>query len=46
MQISEGWVAELSARMDRGEAAQAIYSINTGFGSLSGRQAFKTGPGA
>jgi len=42
MQISEGWVAELSARMDRGEAAQAIYSINTGFGSLSGRQAFKT----
>ena len=42
MQVSEGWVADLAARMDRGEATQAIYSINTGFGSLSGRQAFRS----
>lgn len=42
MAISENWVADISARMDRGEPAKAIYSINTGFGSLSGRQAFKT----
>ncbi|WP_413872543.1 HAL/PAL/TAL family ammonia-lyase [Albidovulum sp.] len=42
MRVSEDWVAVLSARMDRGEPTQAIYSINTGFGSLSGRQAFST----
>ena len=42
MRVSADWVAELSARMDRGEPTQAIYSINTGFGSLSGRQAFST----
>ncbi len=42
MKVSEDWVAGLSAQMDRGEPTQAIYSINTGFGSLSGRQAFKT----
>lgn len=42
MRVSEDWVAALSARMDRGEPTQAIYSINTGFGSLSGRQAFGT----
>ncbi|MDH6232240.1 histidine ammonia-lyase [Mesorhizobium soli] len=42
MRVSEDWVAGLSAQMDRGEPTQAIYSINTGFGSLSGRQAFKT----
>ena len=42
MRVSADWVADLSARMDRGEATQAIYSINTGFGSLSGRQAFAT----
>jgi histidine ammonia-lyase len=42
MRVSEEWVAKLSAQMDRGEPTQAIYSINTGFGSLSGRQAFKT----
>lgn len=42
MRVSEEWVAALSAQMDRGEPTQAIYSINTGFGSLSGRQAFKT----
>ncbi len=42
MRVSEHWVAGLSDRMDRGEPTQAIYSINTGFGSLSGRQAFST----
>lgn len=42
MRVSADWVADLSERMDRGEATQAIYSINTGFGSLSGRQAFRT----
>ena len=42
MRVSEDWVAALSAQMDRGEPTQAIYSINTGFGSLSGRQAFRT----
>lgn len=42
MRVSEDWVAGFSAQMDRGEPTQAIYSINTGFGSLSGRQAFKT----
>lgn len=42
MRVSEDWVAALSDRMDRGEPTQAIYSINTGFGSLSGRQAFST----
>jgi len=42
MRVSEEWVAGLSAQMDRGEPTQAIYSINTGFGSLSGRQAFET----
>ncbi len=42
MRVSENWVADISAQMDRGEPTQAIYSINTGFGSLSGRQAFST----
>ena len=42
MAPSEAWVAGISEQMDRGEPAQAIYSINTGFGSLSGREAFKT----
>lgn len=40
MRVSEDWVAGFSAQMDRGEPTQAVYSINTGFGSLSGRQAF------
>lgn len=40
MKISEDWVAGFSERMDRGEPTEAVYSINTGFGSLSGRQAF------
>lgn len=42
MKVSEDWVAGFSARMDRGEPTEAVYSINTGFGSLSGRQAFKS----
>jgi histidine ammonia-lyase len=40
MKVSEDWVAGFSDRMDRGEKTEAVYSINTGFGSLSGRQAF------
>lgn len=36
MRVSEDWVAGFSAQMDRGEPTQAIYSINTGFGSLQG----------
>ena len=40
MRVSEDWVAGFSARMDSGEHTEAVYSINTGFGSLSGRQAF------
>ncbi|MFZ1725804.1 MAG: histidine ammonia-lyase [Albidovulum sp.] len=40
MRISEDWVAGFSARMDSGEKTEAVYSINTGFGSLSGRRAF------
>ena len=42
MRVSEDWVAGFSDQMDRGEPTQAVYSINTGFGSLSGRQAFKS----
>lgn len=40
MRVSEEWVAGFSDQMDRGEPTPAVYSINTGFGSLSGRQAF------
>ncbi|MCC7320227.1 MAG: histidine ammonia-lyase [Rubellimicrobium sp.] len=40
MKVSEDWVADLSTRMDRGDRVEAIYSINTGFGSLAGREAF------
>lgn len=40
MRVSEDWVASFSARMDSGEPTEAVYSINTGFGSLSGRKAF------
>lgn len=40
MRVSEDWVAGFSDQMDRGEPTPAVYSINTGFGSLSGRQAF------
>lgn len=40
MRVSEDWVAGLSARMDAGEPVEPVYSVNTGFGSLAGRQAF------
>ncbi|MBZ0122656.1 MAG: aromatic amino acid lyase, partial [Roseovarius sp.] len=42
MRPSEEWIADIAQGMDRGEAVQAIYSVNTGFGSLSGREAFAT----
>ncbi len=40
MRVSEAWVAAMSARMDAGEPVAPVYSVNTGFGSLAGRQAF------
>ncbi|MCZ7676208.1 MAG: aromatic amino acid ammonia-lyase [Roseovarius sp.] len=42
MRPSQEWIAAIADGMDRGEAVQAIYSVNTGFGSLSGREAFAT----
>ena len=36
------WVEALSARMRAGEPTPPIYSINTGFGSLAGREAFRS----
>lgn len=36
------WVEDITARMRAGEATPPIYSINTGFGSLAGREAFKS----
>lgn len=40
MAASEAWVNEISDRMRAGEKVEPIYSINTGFGSLAGKQAF------
>ncbi|MFV0432390.1 MAG: histidine ammonia-lyase [Leucobacter sp.] len=40
MRASEAWVAAISDRMRAGEKVEPIYSINTGFGSLAGKQAF------
>ncbi|SJN08068.1 Histidine ammonia-lyase [Leucobacter sp. 7(1)] len=40
MQASEAWVSAISDRMRSGEKVEPIYSINTGFGSLAGKQAF------
>jgi len=40
MQPSLAWVNDITDRMNRGEETPPIYSINTGFGSLAGRQAF------
>ncbi|MBK9133073.1 MAG: histidine ammonia-lyase [Betaproteobacteria bacterium] len=42
MQPSLRWVEAISERMRAGEATPAIYSINTGFGSLAGREAFES----
>jgi len=36
------WVEDITARMRAGETTPPIYSINTGFGSLAGREAFKS----
>ncbi len=36
------WVEAIGERMRAGEATPPIYSINTGFGSLAGREAFKS----
>ncbi|MEO6201096.1 MAG: histidine ammonia-lyase [Cryobacterium sp.] len=40
MANSEQWVAAIMDDMRDGKEVAAIYSINTGFGSLAGRQAF------
>ncbi|NVM99876.1 histidine ammonia-lyase [Arthrobacter sp. SDTb3-6] len=40
MEASEQWVAAIMDDMRDGKDVAAIYSINTGFGSLAGRQAF------
>lgn len=37
---SRDWLEDVIRRMQAGEAVEAIYSVNTGFGSLAGRQAF------
>ncbi|WP_228278244.1 HAL/PAL/TAL family ammonia-lyase [Brevibacterium limosum] len=37
---SREWLDDVIARMHAGEHVEAIYSVNTGFGSLAGRQAF------
>ena len=42
MQPSLAWVEDIATRMRAGEATPPIYSINTGFGSLAGREAFKS----
>jgi histidine ammonia-lyase len=42
MRESERWVAAIVEETRQGRAAPPIYSVNTGFGSLAGRQAFTT----
>lgn len=37
---SRAWLDDVIARMRAGENVEAIYSVNTGFGSLAGRRAF------
>lgn len=37
---SRAWLDGVIDRMKAGEKVEAIYSVNTGFGSLAGRQAF------
>ncbi len=39
---SRAWLDDVIDRMKAGEDVEAIYSVNTGFGSLAGRQAFPT----
>lgn len=40
MRVSEQWVSKIVDDMRAGRPVPAIYSINTGFGSLAGRRAF------
>ncbi len=40
MRVSEQWVSAITDDMRAGKTVAPIYSINTGFGSLAGRQAF------
>ncbi|MFG2884073.1 histidine ammonia-lyase [Streptomyces sp. NPDC048297] len=42
MRASEQWVGSIIEDMAAGKPVEPIYSINTGFGSLAGRQAFGT----
>jgi histidine ammonia-lyase len=42
MRASEQWVGSIIEDMSAGKPVDPIYSINTGFGSLAGRQAFGT----
>ncbi|WP_298862654.1 histidine ammonia-lyase [uncultured Microbacterium sp.] len=37
---SESWLTDITDAMRAGEEVAPVYSINTGFGSLAGRQAF------
>ncbi len=41
MAPSAEWVKGLTDRMRNGESVPAVYSVNTGFGSLAGKQAFE-----
>ncbi|RIJ78791.1 histidine ammonia-lyase [Nakamurella silvestris] len=40
MQPSREWLGDIISEMEAGVPTAAIYSINTGFGSLAGRRAF------
>lgn len=40
MRVSEQWVTAITDDMRAGKTVAPIYSVNTGFGSLAGRQAF------
>ncbi|QNS02559.1 HAL/PAL/TAL family ammonia-lyase [Streptomyces xanthii] len=42
MRAGERWVGSIIEDMRAGKPVEPIYSINTGFGSLAGRQAFDT----
>lgn len=42
MRVSEQWVSAITDDMRAGKAVAPIYSVNTGFGSLAGRQAFES----
>jgi histidine ammonia-lyase len=42
MRASQAWVGDILDDMRAGRPVEPIYSINTGFGSLAGRQAFAT----